>query len=96
MLCTTLERTNKRYTLGGEQMFMIGRHVILEAVAGFVDLAAGGALVPTPQHVQAGHVVFQDVLSLAHLIIRQPSHHISRRRSSKKTRRNKVRGFKIP
>ncbi len=67
-------------------MFMIGGHVILEAVAGFVDLAAGGALVPTPQHVQAGHVVFQDVLSLAHLIIRPPSHHISRRRSSKKTR----------
>ena len=67
-------------------MFMIGGHVILEAVAGFVDLAAGGTLVPTPQHVQAGHVVFQDVLSLAHLVIRPPSHHISRRRSSKKSR----------
>jgi hypothetical protein len=73
MLCTTLERTHTRYTLGCEQMFMIGGHVILKAVAGFVDLAAGGALVPTPQHVQAGHVVFQDVLSLAHLSSGRPA-----------------------
>jgi hypothetical protein len=53
--------------------FMVGGHMILEAVASLVDLSAQIAFVPTLRHVEAGHVILQDVLSLTHLITNQTS-----------------------